>query len=247
MEIKGALLYADLPESNKISLKLLKIDGVRGADGSIVTQQISLYGLRGAPKLWYKSLGTTLKQLGFVAMKCSDCFFMETEKGNVVILLIYFDDLKIFGDEKLKLRLKKYIKRCFTITDFGKLSHFLGVVMNEQEVGSLTLSQRPLIENILRQANMLACRPAASPLPISHALYEKHVPVTAEEEDEMKLVLHSCILGALLHLITRTRPDLATAVSMLGKFQSSPAPRHWKANEECTEVLPGVDEFYFRY
>ena len=243
VDIKGAFLYADLPESDKISLKLPKIDGVRGADGSIVKLQKSLYGLREAPKLWYKTLRTTPKQLGFVAMTCSECLFMLTERGSVVILLVYVDDLGMFGDQKLILRVKQDIKRYFTITDLGKLSHFLGVAINEQKGGSLTLSQRPLIEKFLRHANMLTCKPAASPLPMSHVLYEKRVPVTAEEEDEMQLVPYSSILGTLLHLSTRTRPDLATAVSMLGMFQSSPAPRHWKAMKNVLRYLKGSMDF----
>lgn len=37
------------------------------------------------------------------------------------------------------------------------------------------------------------------------------------------------VLGSLLVLSTRTRPDIAAAVSVLAKLASAPAPRHWSA------------------
>lgn len=48
------------------------------------------------------------------------------------------------------------------------------------------------------------------------------------------------LLGALLYLSTRTRPDLATAVSMLGKYQSDPGPAQWKLLKQLLRYLRGT-------
>lgn len=63
----------------------------------------------------------------------------------------------------------------------------------------------------------------------------------------MQTVPYSSVLGSLLHLNTRTRPDLATAISMLGKFQSDPAPRHWKALKDVLRYLKDTLDFGLHY
>lgn len=51
IDIKGAILYAKLPASLRIWVKLPKIEGIEGATGQIVRLLKSLYGLQEAPKL----------------------------------------------------------------------------------------------------------------------------------------------------------------------------------------------------
>lgn len=48
------------------------------------------------------------------------------------------------------------------------------------------------------------------------------------------------ILGSLIFLSTRTRPDISTAVSMLGKFQQDPSPKDWKAMTHLLRYLKGT-------
>lgn len=45
------------------------------------------------------------------------------------------------------------------------------------------------------------------------------------------------ILGALLYLSTRTRPNIATTMLMFGKFQAGPAPKHWMALKHVVRYL----------
>lgn len=44
-------------------------------------------------------------------------------------------------------------------------------------------------------------------------------------------------------MATRTRPDISTAVSMLGKFQSDPSPAHWKALKYLLRYVAGTTDF----
>ena len=65
LDIKGAFLYALLPPSEEVWVKLPTIPGVPQARGQVVKLRKSLYGLRQAPKLWYELLAKSLKKLGF--------------------------------------------------------------------------------------------------------------------------------------------------------------------------------------
>lgn len=48
------------------------------------------------------------------------------------------------------------------------------------------------------------------------------------------------ILGALIYLSTRTRPDIATSVFLLGKFQVHPAPSNCNALKHLFWYLRGT-------
>ena len=57
------------------------------------------------------------------------------------------------------------------------------------------------------------------------------------------------VLWSILFLATRTRSDLATAVSMLGKLQKAPLVVHWKAVKYVVRYLIGTTDhgIFFPY
>jgi hypothetical protein len=56
----------------------------------------------------------------------------------------------------------------------------------------------------------------------------------------MKSVPYLNAVGALQYLATMTRPDIAYAVSYLGRFNCNPAPAHWLA---LLDLLPPPSSF----
>lgn len=48
------------------------------------------------------------------------------------------------------------------------------------------------------------------------------------------------LIGSLLYLATRTRPDIATAVSFLSRFTANPAPAHWAGLKRIVRYLKGT-------
>lgn len=59
----------------------------------------------------------------------------------------------------------------------------------------------------------------------------------------MKPVSFQESLGALLYLCSRARPDIAMAVSTLGKFQFDLQIRRWKMLEHLMRYLIGATDF----
>lgn len=55
----------------------------------------------------------------------------------------------------------------------------------------------------------------------------------------MKSVPYRHLLGSQMFLSRRTRPDIATAVSMFTKFQSDPRPEHFIAMKLLLPYLKG--------
>lgn len=47
-------------------------------------------------------------------------------------------------------------------------------------------------------------------------------------------------VGSLIHAQTCTRPDIAYAVGLLGRYQSNPGMEHWKAAFKVMRYLQGT-------
>ena len=54
-------------------------------------------------------------------------------------------------------------------------------------------------------------------------------------------------VGALQYLATMTRPDIAYAVSYLGRFNSNPGPRHWTAAKHLMRYCKGTMDYKLTY
>ena len=131
---------------------------------------------------------------------------------------------------------KQRISGIFKTTDLGTCTHFIGMKIEHLPDG-LFLSQRPFAEKIIELAGMKNAKSIKSPLPLSHPLYKEKTTPTKDEIDAMTGIPYREVLGSLLFLATRTRPDLATAVSMLGKFQQAPKVEHWKSMKSVIRYL----------
>ena len=177
---------------------------------------------------------------------CSECLFILQKNNFVVVLLAYVDDLALFGEEKLICWVKDQLKAVYKITDLGPLTHFLGVSICEDH-GEILMSQKPLLEKLRDETGMRNCKPTRSPLPLSHILYEARSEPAETESEQMKFIPYNSTLGSLLFLSTRTRPDIAAAVSMLGKFASQPCMRHWNAMKYLLRYLKGTADYGLKF
>ena len=109
------------------------------------------------------------------------------------------------------------------------------------------LSQTHFTNQIIELAGLEDAKPAPTPLPKAHCLYEKREDDEDHERSEMESVPYRAILGSLLYLSNCSRPDIATAVSMLAKFQATPSMRHWKAKKNVCRYLRGTINYGIKY
>ena len=61
----------------------------------------ALYGLKQAPRTWYDKMDNFLMILGFTKSKVDSNLYFTVEDKNLVILLLYVDDLFLTGEEEL--------------------------------------------------------------------------------------------------------------------------------------------------
>jgi hypothetical protein len=144
---------------------------------------------------------------------------------------VYVDDIVITGDDHEEIsHLKKHLAQEFEVKDLGHLRYFLGIEVSRGPKG-IFISQRKYVLDLLREASMLGCRPASTPIEQNHRLMASSGrPVDRE--------CYQRIVGKLIYL-SHTRPDIAFAVSIVSQFMHDPRSSHMDAVTRILRYLKG--------
>ena len=86
-----------------------------------------LYGLKQAPRAWYERIDSFLTSLGFTKSKVDPNLYFKVIEDELVILLLYVDDLFLRGNEKQIIECKKKLAKEFEMKDLGIMHYFLGL------------------------------------------------------------------------------------------------------------------------
>ena len=112
----------------------------------------------------------------------------------------------------------------------------------DRSADSIWLGQPSYTENILQQFNMQDAKLQRTPLNPSLKLIEAD-----ENSILVNTELYQSAVGKLLYLSTRTRPDIAFAVSTVAKFTAKPTEQHWKAVKHILRYLVGTVDYGLQF
>ena len=87
----------------------------------------ALYGLKQAPRSWYGRIDRFLTILGFTKSKVDPKIYMNVMDDELVILLLYVEDLFLFGNGKHITERKKKLVEEFKMKNIGLMHYFLGM------------------------------------------------------------------------------------------------------------------------
>ncbi|GJR56732.1 putative ribonuclease H-like domain-containing protein [Tanacetum coccineum] len=134
MDVKSAFLYGQIEEE----VYVCQPPGFEDPDHPDKVYKVvkALYGLHQAPRAWYDTLATYLLSNGFQRGKIDQTLFIKSQKGHILLVQIYVDDI-IFGSTKKEL-----------CEEFEKL---MKDKFNKKE--SIFISQDILCHEILRSSN----------------------------------------------------------------------------------------------
>ncbi|GAA5885137.1 hypothetical protein JCM1840_007414, partial [Sporobolomyces johnsonii] len=106
-------------------------------------------------------------------------------------------------------------QRTYGIKDLGDASCILGIDLVRRPDGSVFLSQRAYLETVLARLSQANCHPASTPMIPNQQL----VPAPVDSADDPQLRRRYLqAVGSLMYAMLGTRPDLAHAVGVLGRF-----------------------------
>nr|GEU87946.1 hypothetical protein [Tanacetum cinerariifolium] len=104
-----------------------------------------------APRAWYETLANYLLENGFQRDKIDQTLFIKREKGDILLVQIYVDDI-IFGSTNKDLckAFEKLMKDKFQMSSMGELTFFLGLQVKQKKDG-IFISQDKNVAKILRK------------------------------------------------------------------------------------------------
>ncbi|KAL3376952.1 hypothetical protein AABB24_003396 [Solanum stoloniferum] len=212
MDVYNAFLQGDLFE--EVYMSLPPGFGSQG-ENKVCRLLKSLYGLKQASRQWNQKLTNALMQSGFTQSKLDYSLFTKTNStGDIVIILIYVDDLLITGSsDRLIQEAKDTLHHNFKMKDLGELRYFLGIEFARSKDGIL-MNQRRYALELVSECGLAGSKPTSTPLEQNQKLtsveYDRQFNITEYDELEDRRI-YQRLIGRLLYL-AMTRPDISFAV-----------------------------------
>ena len=190
----------------------------------------SLYGLKQSPRAWYARLHAALLAWNLLQSQSDPNLYYAHIGKDTIVLLVYVDDILLTGSNlQLLNQLKAHLHHNFKTKDLGPINRYLGVQF-ERTPTSLRMHQTEYALSILHQFGMDNCNPSQTPLP-EGLLLPKH-----SDSPPVDATLYRMLVGKLLFL-TKTRPDISYAVSVVSRFMQSPQDIHLQAAKHILRYI----------
>nr|GEY23342.1 putative ribonuclease H-like domain-containing protein [Tanacetum cinerariifolium] len=134
IDVKSAFLYGTIEEEAYVCQPL----GFEDPDHPNKVYKVVkvLYGLHQALRAWYETLANYLQENGFQRGKIDQTLFIKKQKGDILQVQIYVDDI-IFGatNKDLCKSFEKLMKDKFQMSSIGELTFFLGLQVKQKKDG----------------------------------------------------------------------------------------------------------------
>ena len=214
--------YDDMtPEEQYRSSQFAEMPRGFAESGKVLKLKKNLYGKKAAPRLWFNHLKSKLtsKECGFKQMIDVDpCLFIS----NTVICLVYVDDTLLYARTRKDIdnvinTLREQHHMTLEVED--SVAGFLGVHIERDQNGTITLTQKGLIDRII-EALHIENLPGVD-TPATECLGKD--PLGDAPNCTFN---YASVIGMLWYVYGHSRPDLGFAVSQAARFTFQPKRSH---------------------
>ena len=254
LDFNTAFLQADLPPDKQFLVRIPQntpkyiLDTYSWNPGAVLRARKPLYGSAEAPRIWYEDVSKYFKIECQLQPTLKDpCFFIG---GNNMKVLIHVDDVLVSSKCEGELaEFKHQLKARYSIKELGAPQRVLGYEVLRLGEG-IGLVQSDYVRKILCRFSAHKNAKAQSPFPLNLDLAHPESPEKSEKitgDSNIRELNYREIVGSLLYLASRTRPDIAFYVSYLAKFSSDPTEFHWKLTEHLLGYLQNTERWGLWY
>ena len=227
----ASVLLQIKPEWNKFRLK----------DGSMIVKlKKALYGCYDSAALWYETLTTFLKSIGFVPNEVDKCVMNAVIENVEITIGIHVDDLIITcKDKKVLDSVIEKIREKFKSINVkhGPIVPYLGMMFDFTEKKKVKVTMNKFTKEILESMEVKG----TAATPASEDLFKINENATKLSLQDKK-TFHSTV-AKLLYMCKRTRPDMLLTVNFLTTRISSPDIDDWNKLMRLLKYLNGTKEF----
>nr|GEV35421.1 putative ribonuclease H-like domain-containing protein [Tanacetum cinerariifolium] len=203
MDVKSAFLYETIEEE----VYVCQPPGFEDLDHPDKVYKVvkTLYGLHQAPRAWYETLANYLLENGFQKGKIDQILFIKRQKGDILLVQIYVDDI-IFGAKNKDLckSFEKLMKDNFQTSLIGELTFFLGLQV-KQKKDEIFISQDKYTAKILSKFRLTNTKLASTHIDIEKPLLKD------PDGKDVDMYTYRSMIGSLMYL-TSSRPDIMFTV-----------------------------------
>ncbi|RVW54645.1 Retrovirus-related Pol polyprotein from transposon RE1 [Vitis vinifera] len=126
------------------------------------------------------------------------------EPGKLAVLIVYVDDIILTGDYEEEIcTIKSFLAAEFEIKDLGNLKYFLGMEIARSRKG-ISVSQRKYVLDLLKEIEMLGCKPADTSMDPTTKLGAKENCAPMDKGRYQRLVEHMEAVYRILRYLKLT-------------------------------------------
>jgi len=224
-------IYMYLPQDvycnkvfGKIKVKLLK----------------SLYGLKQAGELWYNLIISKFIQFNFFATAHDQCVFVKRDESTVIILVVYVDDIIVTGndEESIDTFIELLANEFTKLHELGIIKRYVGIDIERDLINhKIKLTQIPYTKAVIGSSEHKINIENTKSIPMPSTIDYRSVKSDNDISNNHDLQERS---GKWRFLADRTRPDILTAVSLIGSGSRNPSEILMKGEKHLTEYIQGT-------
>ena len=269
-DVKQAFLRAPLHEKGVIVVTTPKaLEDLSVMPRQCWVLQRALYGLREAPKAWQDTRDKVLTAMTFGVQKqqyrltrsgLDSDLWLIVQKGESStppqgFVVVYVDDVLVLGKRAVVTSLMSVLSSTWELgtkqhvhSGSGESLSFLGLNIVLEKSGSIWIDQKQFGLDLLEKWKMKDANPTKTP----GVTDDWKGPPEAElgvvhEGDKQLLQGTQQMVGSLLWLAGRTRPDLSYPVSRLASFLGKDLARAFGGCKKALRYLRGTLDCGLRY
>jgi hypothetical protein len=234
-DVANAYVEADI---DKLIYMFLPKELFRDENGKPIIVELlkSLYGLKQAGELWNRLINQKFCDLGFTRLAHDKCVYIKRNiiTSAVTIIVVYVDDILFTGNDQVEIQgVLDYLSDQFTkITDMAIMSKYIGVeIERDYDNNTIYLSQKLYTQQYVDTNVSETSTPKLIPMSESIDFATKGDGSIGPIRDKV---------GKLRYLADRCRPDLLTAVGILGSAADNPTVKHLQGVETLGRYLKGT-------
>lgn len=211
--------------------------GLKLSEDNLFKLNKALYGLKQSARSWFNFLSDRLRDSAFVQMDSDPCIFMD--KKRMVTIAIYVDDILLAcPNSSIANDIFNELSQHFELsrTGDGTLNHFLGITFHRND-DTIAIEQSAYIKKLLRDYRCEDTKGRSSP--------GEYIHNDAHTKDT-KLPCAS-LVGSLMYIATRTRPDILYTVRRLASYISYPNEQLWSAAKNTLKYLAQTIDYKLKF
>jgi len=239
IDVENAFLESEIDKEIYMTLPIeAYIDSETGKPASVRLLR-SIYGLKQAGELWYQLLNKLILQQGFTRLMHDQCVYIKRDDltNTVTIIIIYVDDVLFIGNNRGQINESiSELSKAFTkLTGTTDITRYIGIdIERDLEKHTIKLSQKPYTEKYVSEHIDDDVQPKSIPMSPSLDYGPKGDGTNPPIQDKV---------GQLRYLADRTRPDILTAVGLLGSSAANPSSSHTKGVHQLGRYLKGTTDY----